>query len=259
MPYHRVIRQQTPLAEWHELSLLEPQAAWSDAYRPASARLLLPRSDCIEFELHGRRFLCDSLGAVWLTPDATYRMRQPRKGKRSMVLVVHEPQAKRGAAEVNLSAQALLVFARWAALLRTGALDALAFDEDVAALMQVVGGQPHPSPRANHAAVERARALLSADPASAANLAQIALAACSSPFHLAREFRRQTGSSLHAYRTRLRMALAVDRIAEGERNFSALAADLGYSSHSHFSAVFRRTFGAAPGQVRTNLTARRHR
>jgi AraC family transcriptional regulator len=51
------------------------------------------------------------------------------------------------------------------------------------------------------------------------------------------------------------MTMALDRLREGERDLSALALDLGYANHSHFSDVFRRSFGAAPTQVRTNLVA----
>ena len=110
-----------------------------------------------------------------------------------------------------------------------------------------------------HRAVERARECLAAQPQDNASLAQIATLACCSPFHLARAFRRYTGTSLHAYRTRLRMVSALQRIEQGERQFAALAVELGYSSHSHFSATFARHFGCSPRQLRTNLTAsKRH-
>jgi AraC family transcriptional regulator len=43
----------------------------------------------------------------------------------------------------------------------------------------------------------------------------------------------------------------------GERELTAVAFDLGFSSHSHFTASFRRTFGAAPSALRKSkkLTA----
>jgi AraC-like DNA-binding protein len=110
-------------------------------------------------------------------------------------------------------------------------------------------------PQRRHRAVERAREHIAADPGRGDTLADIARAANCSAFHLARCFRQQTGQSLHGFRTQLRMTAALDRLRQGEQDLSALAADLGYASHSHFTGVFRRNFGRAPSQVRTNLAA----
>ncbi len=71
-----------------------------------------------------------------------------------------------------------------------------------------------------------------------------------SPFHMARVFRAVTGSSVHAYAERLRLRHALDRVAHGERDLSALAAELGYASHSHFTLRFRRMFGRPPSALR---------
>ncbi|HVE97740.1 MAG TPA: helix-turn-helix transcriptional regulator [Mycobacteriales bacterium] len=71
-----------------------------------------------------------------------------------------------------------------------------------------------------------------------------------SPFHLARVFRAATGSSMHAYAERLRLRQALDRVADGERDLSALAAELGFASHSHFTLRFRRAFGRPPSVLR---------
>lgn len=72
-----------------------------------------------------------------------------------------------------------------------------------------------------------------------------------SPFHLSRVFRSQAGLSLRAYIARLRVHLAAERLARGERNLTALALDLGYTDHSHFTHSFRREWGAPPSAVRT--------
>ena len=52
------------------------------------------------------------------------------------------------------------------------------------------------------------------------------------------------------------MVAALHRLSEGERDLSQLALDLGYSSHSHFSAVFTTTYGQGPAALRRNLVAR---
>ena len=68
----------------------------------------------------------------------------------------------------------------------------------------------------------------------------------SSPFHLARLFRRTTGCSIHEYRHALRMGAALSRLQSARGDLAEIALDLGFSSHSHFSAAFRNYFGRAP-------------
>jgi AraC-like DNA-binding protein len=110
-----------------------------------------------------------------------------------------------------------------------------------------------------HAAVERARAFLAARFAENDSLAAIGQAAACSPYQLARLFRRHTGRSLHGHRTALRLAEALRRLEQGEAHLGHLAADLGFASHSHFSAVCRAVLGRSPAAMRTILTARRAR
>jgi AraC-like DNA-binding protein len=53
-------------------------------------------------------------------------------------------------------------------------------------------------------------------------------------------------SSLHAYRTELRLRHALERLLERREHITQIALDLGFSSHSHFTAAFRRAFGLTP-------------
>jgi AraC family transcriptional regulator len=73
-----------------------------------------------------------------------------------------------------------------------------------------------------------------------------------SVFHLCRTFRAVTGQTIHAYRTQLRLRAALERV-EYASDLSAVALDLGFSSHSHFTAAFRRAFGVTPSGVRRAL------
>ncbi|MEO8177719.1 MAG: helix-turn-helix domain-containing protein [Deltaproteobacteria bacterium] len=52
-----------------------------------------------------------------------------------------------------------------------------------------------------------------------------------------------------------RFAGALRRLSEGEANLSALALELGFASHSHFSDAFRQAFGLSPAQSRAAATA----
>lgn len=103
---------------------------------------------------------------------------------------------------------------------------------------------------AHRAAVDATKTLLSTRLGATLSLDDVARAVHCSRFHLARLFRRHTGLSIHDYRLRLRLAEALERLSDGGSDLTELALELGYSSHSHFSASFRREFGAAPSQFR---------
>ena len=99
-------------------------------------------------------------------------------------------------------------------------------------------------------AVEAARAELAGDPARAITVRELASRVSLSAFHLCRLFRRLTGSTVHHYLVDLRLRLALERLEDRSADLSRLAHDLGFSSHSHFSAAFRRRLGLAPSRVR---------
>lgn len=248
MPYRRTPIAATPFVGWDDLTLLDAQAAWSPRYRVATSRLVLPLSGAVGGELRAQRFVLDAGSALWLTPHDDYRLRQPRAGQRSVVLRVELPAAAR---RVPVTLRQRRRLFELALLARRG--DALALDEGIAAWLAELLGAAEPA--APHPAVERARAYLADDPTRRDDLAGIARAAACSPFHLARLFRRHTGRTLHAYRDEQRLALALLRLQAGEANLAQLALALGYAHHSHFSAAFRRRYGATPAQLRRNLTA----
>ena len=104
--------------------------------------------------------------------------------------------------------------------------------------------------------VEQAKLELNQRVAEGLTLAGLARAVHCAPFHLARLFRRETGLSLHAYLTRLRLRLAVERLADGARDLSALALQLGFSHHSHLANAFRREYGLPPSRFRSDLAGR---
>lgn len=253
MPYRRVPVAHTPLLVWDQLELQGGLPEWGPSYQPASPRLMLPLERCVQCEIDGQRFVLDAGSALWLTPRQAYRLRQPFAGQRSMVLAMDGPEgAARRCRVLPLHRWRLHRLAQQAA---QG--DVLAVEEGAAELIdELLRDDAAPSPRVPHAAVERAREFIASDPTRGDGLAAIACAAASSPFHLARVFRRYTGRGLHAYRDDLRMALALQRLQTGEAALAQLAVELGYAHHSHFSAAFKRRFGVSPAQMRRNLTAR---
>jgi len=102
--------------------------------------------------------------------------------------------------------------------------------------------------------VQRAQASLLADPA--VGLIELGRRLGCSPHHLSRVFSRLTGASLSAYRNRLRVTRALERIADGELNLAVLAADLGFSDHAHMSRTIRAATGWTPSACRDLLAAR---
>jgi AraC family transcriptional regulator len=119
-----------------------------------------------------------------------------------------------------------------------------------------VGGR---TGRAHQDLAEAVKEALAARPGDSHRLTALARLVGTSPFHLARVFRDRTGLPIHQYLLRLRLALALERLGDGVPSIGALAVDLGFASHSHFTAAFRRAFGVAPGQVRCALGAPRSR
>jgi AraC-like DNA-binding protein len=100
--------------------------------------------------------------------------------------------------------------------------------------------------------IERVKEAVAVAPDRKWSLDQLAGHACTSPFHLARVFRDATGTSIHQYLLRLRLGLALRRLLASDADLATIASDLGFSSHSHFTARFRALFGTTPTEIRRN-------
>jgi AraC family transcriptional regulator len=99
--------------------------------------------------------------------------------------------------------------------------------------------------RSRRRLADRVKILLASDLSRRWSLAEIAAQIGGSPVYLTQVFQRTEGIPLYRYHLRLRLARALDLIARYE-DLSALAADLGFSSHSHFAAAFRQAYGRSP-------------
>jgi AraC-like DNA-binding protein len=86
-------------------------------------------------------------------------------------------------------------------------------------------------------------------------LAEIAGEVGGSPVYLTQVFQQVEGVPLYRYQLGLRLARALDLLAHYD-DLSALSADLGFSSHSHFSAAFQRTYGRSPSEFRQSALHR---
>ncbi len=77
-------------------------------------------------------------------------------------------------------------------------------------------------------------------------LEDIAASVGVSTFHASRTFRRLLGTPMHRHLMHLRLLAALELLDERRGNWSALALEVGFSSHSHFTTAFRAAFGRSP-------------
>jgi AraC-like DNA-binding protein len=141
-------------------------------------------------------------------------------------------------------------FLSWAIAVPAG--DELGQEETVLALLRaaLAGEEPRIEPReTTRRLIERTKLLLEAEQARPIRLTDVGRLVGASPTYLTHIFRRVEGISLHRYLTQLRLARALVELPERD-DLTVLALDLGFSSHSHFSAAFRRTFGVTPSGFR---------
>ena len=238
---------------------------WNDV-----PQIVLPRRGLFMVHRQGEDVLADASTAIVFGPDESYRTSHPVSGGDGAMTLefraeVHEEAlGGRGRSFGRLSPRTQLGAWLLAAALQRDEADAFACEEGAFLLLEAVADDLRDARRheARVSKTQRDRAdevsaLLAEDPARRWRLDAVGRAVHCSPFHLARQFRRATGETMSRYLLRLRLAAALHRIAEGERDLARLAADLGFSHHSHFTASFRSVFGWTPSRARAALTAPR--
>jgi len=100
--------------------------------------------------------------------------------------------------------------------------------------------------------VDRAKLVLSSDLARRWTLAEIAAEVGVSPVYLTQVFQQVEAMPLYRYHLRLRLARALDLLGRYD-DLTALGLDLGFSSHSHFSAAFRQVYGRTPAEFQRSI------
>jgi AraC family transcriptional regulator len=182
--------------------------------------------------------------------------------------VGERPDAPFSLSHALLPAQGLVAYRKLRRDVRTRAVDTLEVEERALGVLHLIlreaygAREVHWHQRANTARTRRelaesARLLLATRPSTSASLAALARAVNSSPFHLSRVFRREVGVPIHQYVIRLRLARALESLAESSVSLSGLALAVGFANHSHFTAMFTRTFGMSPSAFRCTTSTRR--
>jgi AraC family transcriptional regulator len=233
--------------------------------------------------------IADSTRALFFNAGEVSRIRHPTAGgdvctsftfasdAAAEVAACYDPAAVDRAgrpfpyAHAPVTSAVVLRYHRLRRALAAGSLRDLAVEEEALALLHAVigAGAAERGERATDAparigaraarrhreAAEAVRERLAGAPGEAHTLGALARAVDVSPFHLARVFHRETGVPIHQYLLQLRLAVAVERLGDGTP-VGTLALDLGFSSHSHFTTLFRQRYGVSPREAGRMLAGR---
>jgi AraC family transcriptional regulator len=262
----------TSVVEVVQVGCCRPRSVASGEEWNQAPQIVLPRRGLFMVHRGGESVLADPTRAIVFGLEEGYRVSHPLDGGDECVVLgfraeIHEEAIGR----LDGCSGRLSPRTQFGASVFVGAVgrdepDALACEESAMLLLEALAGEltdaSRAEPRVSKSERDRAdqvRALLADDLARPWRLPDVARAVHCSPFHLARRFRMASGETISGYLLRLRLAAALHRIAEGERNLARLAVELGFSHHSHFSARFRSVFGCTPVRARGALTAPRLR
>jgi AraC family transcriptional regulator len=262
----------TSVVEVAQVGCCRPRSVSSDDEWNQMPRIVLPQRGLFMVHRSGENVLADPTRAIVFGLEEGYRVTHPLDGGDECVVLGFRPEIHEEAiGRLNGCSGRLSPRTQLGASVFVGAVgrddaDALACEEGAMLLLQSLAGELTDASRAEARVskserdrADQVRALLADDLARPWRLRDVARAVHSSPFHLARRFRMASGETISGYLLRLRLAAALHRIAEGERNLARLAVELGFSHHSHFSARFRSVFGCTPVAARGALTAPRLR
>jgi AraC-like DNA-binding protein len=257
MPYERLTLASSACVTAERLVLLDLSNRWSPEYESNALKVVLPVSGYVCIRTRHGDDLVDSASAFCMSPHSPYQMRQAVP-QTSIVLTASNDAFADELTNANTVRACQVVEPKVIAALHRfneSTKDALATEESLVNCMTEVlhpreslSGNVHSVSLVAKRATLKAREYLAVNFAENFSLADIARASCASPFHLSRSFRLRYGVPLFAFRERLRLAMALRALKSRNRDLSTLALDLGYTSHSHFGAAFKRAFGMSPSK-----------
>lgn len=93
--------------------------------------------------------------------------------------------------------------------------------------------------------VDRAKRVLASDPTRRWTSTEVGREVGVSPVYLTQLFQQVEGVPLYRYHLRLRLTRALDLLDRYD-DLTMLGLELGFSSHSHFTAAFRQAYGQSP-------------
>jgi AraC-like DNA-binding protein len=240
---------------------------WSSPEAVGRYGIVFVRRGCFHRRLNGTDFFVDPTVVYFERPDDEQQIAHPAGGGDSCTALYlsdemlsaiwggepglpEEPLAT--GAETDLRQRLLL-----SALVRGDDADVSELVVELAAEVlersepkRVAAGRPATLAARRRAAADTREALVE-EPR--AGLLELARRVSVSPHHLSRVFKSETGQTISRYRNRLRVRLALERLAAGEPCLARLAADLGFADQAHLTRVVRGELGTTPSLLRDLL------
>lgn len=246
--------------------------AWCDVFQ-----VCLPYRGVGLWHVAGEHVVADSNQVLFVRADESYRMSGPVEGGYAEVIITPDigllseiagtdparlgehPTFRRRSALAPPALQSLRArFLHWATT--SPHIDELEAEESAVVLLRTAlqGELPRDGRCGATTArlIRRTKELLEAHLSRRLRLAEIGRAVGASPAYLTDTFRRVEGITLHRYLTQLRLSRALLELPNAG-DLTSLALDTGFSSHSHFSASFRKFFGCTPSEFRESTRGSR--
>lgn len=248
-----------------EVSCDAPRGPLSHPETTSRFALVLPRRGRFSRRVDGMDYLVDATTGYFELPGQEQRVGHPCDGGDVCTVVTLSPDLVASARDPDdvpagplpPSPRRTLLHRLLLASSRRGDVPA-ASDHAVALLGAAAGASETRGVSAGPAAryhrrlvVERATEALTHD--ATLTLPELAALAGCSPHHLSRVFPEVVGCSVTQYRTHLRLAWVLDRLAEGAESLALVAAEAGFADHAHLTRVAKRHLGEVPSSLRQAL------
>ena len=239
-----------------------------EAFSP-EFQVCLPYRGLFFWHVGGDDVVGDANQVLFVSGGESYRLSQPFSNEYAELIITPDPEIlhelapapatclsfhplfRRRSRRADVGLQFLR--ARFFQQIVRGDCSALAADELLVGLLRSAleadAERCIPS-RPTRRLIAQSKEFLDANLSNPIRLADVARAVGASPAYLTDVFRRVEGVPLHRYLTQLRLARALVELAHAH-DLTALALALGFSSHSHFTAAFRRAFGCTPSCFRS--------
>lgn len=243
------------------------RADWSPPEASSSHAVVFVRRGCFRRRVDGTETLLDPAVVYFENPGDEQQVAHPCDGGDACTVVRLAPDlaAEIWGGDPDLPAQPLftdssLDLEQRELVAGSSSPDTFELTERALLLLADILERAHPARvgvgrpstvAARRRAVEAAREELAANPRI--GVRELAGAVAVSPHHLSRIFSARTGESISRYRNRIRVRLALERLAEGESSLARLAADLGFADQAHLTRVVFAHVGRAPSRLRVLL------
>jgi AraC-like DNA-binding protein len=240
---------------------------WSEPEPSTGHSVVFVRRGCFRRRVDGRESLLDPAVVYFERPGQEQQVAHPHDGGDSCTAFALSPETAAelwggdpelpseplfSDSELDLRHRQLVGASAWVDPFEVAerALALLAVVLERAYPARVASGRPV-TVAARAEVVEAAREVIAAHPRT--GLLELARAVAISPHHLSRIFSQSTGETISRYRNRIRVRVALERLADGETSLARLAADLGFADQAHLCRVVRSEVGQSPSRLRARL------